>query len=260
MSTKVIDVVMPTVMKDIDTLMLAINGCLEHVIGLRYIFVVCKQHAKLTFITNDKVKYIDETIYPFTFDDIAKFHKKSSRNGWYYQQLLKLYAYKTIDDISENILIVDSDTIFLKNVNFFDGEIALYNTGTEYNIPYFNHMNKLHPTLHKLYPEYSGICHHMLFQKSTLDELFKLIEDYHKCSLWEAFLKCVDEADYLGSGASEYEIYFNYIFINHNDKVKIRQLNWTNISSLPNNAHKKYDYVSAHAYSRGVCNKEYYIC
>lgn len=260
MDSIIIDVVMPTVIKDIDTLLLAINGCLNHVIGIRNIYIVCKEdiNYKLSrdmFIkfTNDSIKFINENIFPFTLDDVAKFHTKNIRNGWYYQQLLKLYAYKVIDGISENILIVDSDTVFLKDIKFIDNGVALYGVGKEYNIPYFTHMKELHPSLSKLYPEkleLSGICHHMLFQKYVLDEIFEIVEKYHKCSFWEAFLKCVDKITYLGSGASEYEIYFNYVLSKHGDKAKIRKLNWCNITVLPNYEHSCYDYVSSHAYSR----------
>jgi hypothetical protein len=260
MDISIIDVVMPTVIKDIDTLLLAINGCLNYVTGLRNVYIICKKEicaelAKEILIKFEKnsVKFIDENIFPFTLDDVAKLHTKNNRNGWYYQQLLKLYAYKVIDGISDNVLIVDSDTVFLKKTNFIDNGIALYCTGKEYNVPYFTHMHKLHPSLCKMYPEnleLSGICHHMLFQKYVLDELFELVEKYHKCSFWEAFLKCVNKNAYLGSGASEYEIYFNYVLSMHGDKAKIRNLNWCNIGVLPNSKHSCYDYVSSHAYSR----------
>ena len=36
----------------------------------------------------------------------------------YINQLLKLYAYKVIDNLTENILIIDSDVIFIKDTSF----------------------------------------------------------------------------------------------------------------------------------------------
>ena len=50
------------------------------------------------------------------------------------------------------------------------------------------------------------------------------------------------------SGASEYEIYFNYMLKNHNDKIIIRKLNWKNCSNLDINS--KYDYISYHWHKR----------
>ena len=51
------------------------------------------------------------------------------------------------------------------------------------------------------------------------------------------------------SGASEYEIYFNYMMINHSDKIKIRKLKMRNVGSLKN-LNSNHDYVSYHWHSR----------
>lgn len=106
-------------------------------------------------------------------------------------------------------------------------------------------MSKLHPQLHKVNNE-SGICHHMLFQKKFLKEMFDLIESYHKKPFYQAFLLSVNPYDILGSGASEYEIYFNYLHIFHPKEFSIRRLNWTNSSHLIENSN--YDYISCHWY------------
>ena len=55
--------------------------------------------------------------------------------------------------------------------------------------------------------------------------------------------------DFNGSGASEYEIYFNFMNIYHNDKIKIRELYWKNESDL-NKSDDRMDYVSVHWYMR----------
>ena len=43
-----------------------------------------------------------------------------------------------------------------------------------------------------------------------------------------------------GSGASEYEIYFNYLLIYHKDEIIVRELRWKNSKSLDDSM----DYVS----------------
>jgi len=63
------------------------------------------------------------------------------------------------------------------------------------------------------------------------------------------FLNNIDINDFSASGASEYEIYFNYVNIYHKNNIIIRQLNWTNASSL-NEYNKLCDYVSLHWYMR----------
>ena len=50
------------------------------------------------------------------------------------------------------------------------------------------------------------------------------------------------------SGASEYEIYFNYMLKYHSDKIKIRKLNWKNANSIDEK--ENFDYISIHYYIR----------
>ena len=100
--------------------------------------------------------------------------------GWYYQQLLKLYALYAIPKISSNVLCLDSDTVFLNPVSFISEEGgSLFNPGYEYHKPYFEHIARFVPGLKKVYPKYSGISHHMLFQKPIMDDLFADVEKKH---------------------------------------------------------------------------------
>lgn len=54
--------------------------------------------------------------------------------------------------------------------------------------------------------------------------------------------------DFDGSGASEYEIYFNYIFKNYIDNVKLRKLKWDNMNTI--NVNSDFDYISCHWFMR----------
>ena len=54
--------------------------------------------------------------------------------------------------------------------------------------------------------------------------------------------------EFTESGASEYEIYFNYMLKNYSDKIEIRQLNWANTNSL--DVDSGFDYISCHWYIR----------
>ena len=67
-------------------------------------------------------------------------------------------------------------------------------------------------------------CVTILLEKSSALHIIKLVEDNHKNLFYNIFLEFV--IHYEGSGASEYEIYFNYMLKNHSDKIKIRNLNW----------------------------------
>ena len=218
----------------------------NHIIGYRNIYLIC---ANPTIHIEGTIT-IDETIFPFNMNDLIEKFGNNHRNGWYLQQLLKLYSGRIIPDILENYLIIDSDTYFLKPTSFIDNYGKyIYTTGIEYHIPYFNHMNKLHPSLKKSHPR-SGIVHHMIMNKNKLDMLMNLVETYHKGKLfWEIFINMVDPIHFPRSGASEYEIYFNYMNIYHRNDIIIRELNWNNASSI-NDSNKNCDFISIHWHMR----------
>jgi hypothetical protein len=215
-----------------------IEHCKCNVINYRNIYIITAQEN--LDITDCII--VDEKKFPFKISDINII---KGRNGWYFQQLLKLYASFVIEDILDDYLIIDADTFFLKPTQFIENGVYLFNTGSEYNIPYFDHMKKLHPSLTKQM-NCSGISHHMIFNKNILLSLFKMVSEFHKgIEFWKIFLNCVDNKQ--GSGASEYEIYFNYMLIYHKNLIKIRNLNWKNVSDyIPDN----YDYISIHWYIR----------
>ena len=87
----------------------------------------------------------------------------------------------------------------------------------------------------------------MMFEKIYINELISKIEEKHNDKFYNVFLKMV--TDFTGSGASEYEIYFNYMLKNHSDKINIRPLKWTNTTSI-DNINSVYDYISCHWYMR----------
>lgn len=254
-----IDVVIPCVEKDLSTINLCIAGIRENGTNIRRIIVVSKNEI------TKQAEWFSEEAFPFSMQDVAaalangnietekKLLQKGSRTGWYYQQLLKLYASQVIPNLSSNILILDSDTIFLNPVNFLNEKHGgLYNPGIEYNPPYFQHGASLIPGFAKRFPEYSGISHHMIFQKSVIEDLFNTVEQIHGKPFWEVFCRSVNPYHLFHSGASEYEIYFNYIF-SRTDQVSIRKLKWANInklSLLPRYKKRGYQYVSVHSYDR----------
>lgn len=213
----------------------------KNIIGYRYIYLICYDPT----ICIEGCITVDENMFPFSIETVSKFHGKIKRNGWYLQQLLKLYAGKIIKGILDKYLVIDSDTIFLKPTTFIEDNTCLYNYGTEYHKPYFLHMQVLDKGLVKM-SRMSGICHHMIFETKYIDELMSKIEKNHNDLFYNIFLKTV--VDKNKSGASEYEIYFNYMLKNHPDKLKIRKLNWKNTNKLETNSNL--DYISYHWYMR----------
>jgi hypothetical protein len=234
------DIVIPVGPNDIDKIHQSILYNQKNIIGYRNIYLVSK-----TDLNIQNTIYIDESIFTFP---ICQYLGKNKRNGWYFQQLIKLYAAFFIEDILDNYLVIDSDTFFLKPTCFFEKGIPLYNIGTEYHPPYFDHMNRLHPVLYK-YRKESGICHHMIFQKPILTELFELVENMHQQPFYEVFLSKIETQHHLGAGASEYEIYFTFLQIFHSQECKVRPLYWKDSPSFTEDL--QYDYISCHHWMSG---------
>jgi len=219
----------------------------KNIIGYRNIYIIsCDDNLELDGCIN-----VSEKIFPFSLKTVSEYHGKLDRNGWYLQQLLKLYSGFYIPNILDKYLVIDADTFFFKPTIFYENGKCLYNYGTEFHLPYFIHMQKLHPYLIKKYITKSGICHHMMFETKYIKELFDIVEKYHNDIFYNIFLKNV--VDYTTSGASEYELYFNYVMSNHSNEVIIRKLNWTNSNDLNStdlDLLNTYDYISFHWHSR----------
>lgn len=235
------DIVIPVGPNDMYRAREQVEYTKRNVIGYRNIYMIC-------FNPNEKINgtiSIDEKIFPFTIDTIIESHGKSWRNGWYLQQLLKLYAGFVVPGILDTYLVIDSDTFFMNPVRFIQDNKCCYNYGSEKWGEYFAHMKRMHPSLEKMEARQSGICHHMIFEREKLDKLFKMVELHHnnEKKFYEIFLDCVQKK-YRGngSGASEYEMYYNYLLKYHKDDIIIRALKWKDASHYD----KKMDYVSIH--------------
>lgn len=124
----IIDAVIPAHIKDKEILDHCIKGIRKNVKNIRRIIVVSKERY------SDLGEWFDEKLYPFSFQEISQI-LNNQNVGWNYQQLLKLYAVLVIPNISKNVLIVDADTVFYRQVSFFDQRHrALYNLAKDKNL------------------------------------------------------------------------------------------------------------------------------
>jgi hypothetical protein len=257
-SLEPIDVVIPCASKDRDMLARCIQGVRRYGQNIRRIIVVSKERLSLD------AEWFSEDLYPFTKEDLSYeiFHgnkkkskrflsRKHPRIGWIFQQFLKLYAPFVIPGISSNVLIVDADLIFIQPTSFMNekGE-PLFNMGEEYYPPYFAHMERVLPELRRVQQQYSGITHHMLFQKPILEDLFSLISEKHQMAPWRALCRVIDPKEAKHSALSEYEIYFNFVQL-RTDQMQLRPLRFINVSPLKKLEKYKslgYHYVTSHNY------------
>lgn len=238
------DIVIPVGPNDTNIIKQQIVYTKKNIIGYRNIYLIASDSS----LNIDGCINISESIFPFSIKTIENIHEKSSRCGWYLQQLIKLYAGNIIPGILDKYLVIDSDTHFLKPTRFIEMNKPLYAYGSEYHRPYFEHMKRLHESFIKVDKEHSGICHHMLFETVYLNEIMYLVESKHSDTFFNIFIKEVDHVNFSKSGASEYEIYYNYMLQYHPDKIKIRPLIWNNLKNFSNSGIN--DYESIHWHSR----------
>lgn len=252
----VIDVVIPAHEKDIETLNHCIHGIRKNGVGVRRIIVISKE--KYT----DQAEWFDESLFPFSYKDISDI-LSGHDVGWHFQQLLKLYSVLVIPDISENVLALDADTVFLRKVKFFSDEgLPLYNLSKDKNLENssfhqitLNHIKKILPDIAEKLPKelenISGICHHMLFQKHLIEELFARVESYDVSgdSFYKVFLKNREKS----YAVAEYNLYFYFLASLHAQNYKIRILKYKNTSDFNLWKYRwrlKYHYCSFHSYMR----------
>jgi len=246
------DIVINVGPKDSEVIHKQIEYTKNNIIGYRNIYLITPNYD----LKIDNCITIKENIFPFGLANCQNRYKITEkqkekgadcRTGWYLQQLLKLYAGICIPNILDRYLVVDADTYFLKPTTFIENDKCLYNTGREYHKPYFVHMENLGIGLKRYDEKISGICHHMMFETKYVKEIMAHVENILNQNFYTVFLNNIDNEQ--ASGASEYEIYFNYMMINHSDKIKIRNLKWRNVNSLEF-LNSNYDYISYHWYKR----------
>ena len=149
--------------------------------------------------------------------------------------------------------MVDADTVFYKRTRFIENGKFLFDKvmGPTHQ-PYFEHMKRLHPTFTLWKPVTSGITNTMIFNKKIVIELMTKVEDFHKKDFWMAFLDSITEKT--KSGASEYEIYFNYMMNVKADQTRVRPLQWNNSGQRSIVQRGDWNYVSYPWYSQKTKN------
>jgi hypothetical protein len=248
----IFDVVIPFGPDDVSIIEKTLEQNLKHIQNYRKVFLISFDPS-LKLNIPDFVHVIDEKDYPFQKSDVRKYSKNpipEGRDGWYLQQLLKLYVSFVVPDVADNYLIIDADTFFTRPIEFWNEQGQFYvNQEKEYHLPYFDHMKLLHPEFVRVDKNLSGVSHHLMYNRQFLQEMMKMVEDLHEGKkFWEVYLENIQL--HHTSGSAENELYFNYVMKYHRDALVIRKLKrWNNCSSFPRNF-RNYDSISIHWYER----------
>lgn len=129
-----------------------------------------------------------------------------------------------------------------------NGKINLTISQKEFHPPYFKHFKRLFPDMLIFNPGMSGIAHHMVFSRTIIKNIIDDVSRTHPDDIfWRTFIR---NADNDPSGASEYEIYFNYALTHHNNMVIARNIPWMNYNG-PHVNYKDCIYVAIHNWKCG---------
>jgi len=219
-----IDVFIPAIVRDLETLTHVIDSIKENILHpIDSIFIIgpyCDDFVN--FCNKKECSFIDEkTLLPFHKEQINYTPGCLDRSGWLYQQLLKLNCDKICKN--EHVLIADADTVFARPQSFEHEGKIIFDVSSELHRPYYQIYNRL---LNKSpYYYISFVSHHMLFQKSKLIAIKNSIEDIHKMKWFDAILNHIDYNEI--SSFSEYELYGHYMLSNFKKEIILEY--WKNV-------------------------------
>jgi hypothetical protein len=246
--THIIDAFVPLHPKDLDMLPYCVIGLRKNVKELRNIYVVSEENPE----DIDDIIWVPESRFPFSIKDVAVYIKSTNkREGWYFQQLLKMYAFRVIEGCANNLLLFDADCVICRPISFFDENRALLDwTDEQIHLPYFEHASKvLKDVFVRVDSSKSGITDHMLVHRDIMEEILQQIEEGGNA--WQILLEAVDPAQWDKSGMSEYEIYYNYVLKWYPDQYSLRKLTreiGLNLAALSRDSHHL-DILAFHAWA-----------
>jgi hypothetical protein len=204
-----IDVLIPAIEKDLGTLPYVIDSVrsmVKHPIGR--IMIVSPNTERMKRLCKQKgCTFINEsTVLPITKKNINYRSTKWERSGWLYQQLLKLGG----DALSSQkyYLVIDADTVLIRPHVFrtTGGRTVFYCrkwSQPEYFITYRKLLGQ------KAGSPSSFVTHYMLFERSKVRKLKKIIAARHQTTWYGAIIRSINKKKQFGF--SEFETYGNFL-------------------------------------------------
>lgn len=172
------------------------------------------------FTDLDLVKTLtDKPVYLHMESDILKIDKTriKHRPNWIYQMMLKMFQDVTQND---DFLIIESDCLILNHINFFEEEkTTFYLCRDQNHTPYFKFNNLL--GFGREY-DHSFISEFMMYNKQIIKDL--LLKS--NCKDVNEFLEIVYNNTNIDCYPADYELYGNFCFKYHKDKINIKHLRY----------------------------------
>ncbi len=220
-----LDVVIPVIKKDLETLPLVVNSIrkyLRHPVGKIIIFGP-KDIDVINFCNKHKCEFVNELdVLSISPSDIDYKIDGYNRAGWIYQQLIKL----SVDKISaqKHVLVIDADTMLTQPQKFEIRGKQLLLVSDEFHWPYVETFRRVFG--YNPIARFSFVSHQMLFDTKRLRQLKHEIEKDSGVKWFEKILASLDKKEI--SSFSEYETYGNWMLINYPNEVKFEY--WFNYS------------------------------
>lgn len=224
------DLVVPIVKKDLESFNMALKYWMKYLPIKRIVLVGKKDIEREVnkYGTENIIFFDEEQLLPYNevcraIEMVSDNEKCKRRTGWYLQQFLKM-KYATICQ-DEYYLIWDSDTIPLKPIIMFDGEVPFFDVKMEFQKAYFDTISKLFDGCNKII-EKSFISEHMIIKCEIMCELIDNIEKNTSLTgnTWvEKIINSIDVEVLSESGFSEFETYGTYVVNNYSECYHIRE-------------------------------------
>jgi hypothetical protein len=253
-----IDVIIPAAAKDADGLYACITSVLKHCRNpIRTIRLVADFSKIPDAGSGLPVRRLDERSVTPGLADIAEAlaaagHRHSNAS-WYFQQLLKLRCFQLQDSatgagtggvtglggadgaLPDHVLVIDADFALVDDLVFVDAEhrsqLAMgyplhweLGTGRPALPPRHSALSSAARLVPGWQPvdAYSGMQHHMVFDRTILADLVRRVEHEHGQPFWKSFLTTVEPGKW--TGASEYVLYRHFACRFFPERVTMRHL------------------------------------
>lgn len=223
-----ISVVILAAEKDMSGLDACVRGVLAHSLNPVVLVQIVAQRlpARSRDDVDARVTWFDERHCTTGSRNVRRYLRDSGRDpstaSWYFQQLAKLQCFDVLPaGTPEHVLVVDADFVFLRDMAFVDGQgrsVLPYGYPLSWRLNTREHRLPDHHTAleaaGRLIPgwlpvdAYSGMQHHIVFDRAVLGELVQRAQDAHGMPFWQAFLRTADPRKW--TGASEYVLYRHF--------------------------------------------------
>ena len=223
-SSTPIDIVIPVVEKDLETLPYCLAGVkknIKHPIG--HINLISPPSEKIKeFCKENGYRFFDENeALPITKKDIPYVCNGKDRSGWLLQTMLKWAEHVSSN---EYYLVVDSDTVYIRPQVFLHGDKPVLIASERYFPPYYLIIEKLLGIKKERFLSFTA--HQMFYSKSKLKELQEDMYKHTGLKWHEAIYKLSDKSQ--GSCYSGYEAYGTWLHNKYKDEIVVQY--WYNSS------------------------------